>query len=54
MGRPETMLKKMLIASKEAGFIVQGVKAEGEKIELIFEIPRESLPADLIQWKRKK
>ncbi|WP_288951079.1 hypothetical protein [uncultured Paracoccus sp.] len=54
MGKPETTLKRMLIASKEAGYIVAGAKAEGDKIELIFETPKDALPADLINWSRKK
>lgn len=54
MGKPATTLKSMLIASKEAGYVVAGAKAEGDKIELIFEIPKDALPADLIQWGRKK
>lgn len=54
MGRPETTLKRMLIASKKAGYIVAGAKAEGDKIELIFETPKDALPADLINWSRKK
>ena len=54
MGRPATTLRDMLIASKEAGYIVTGAKTEGDKIELIFESPKDALPADLIDWKRKK
>lgn len=54
MARPDTTLRNMLIASREAGYVVVGAKAEGEKIELVYEAPKDSLPADLIQWKRKK
>ncbi|MFC3571477.1 hypothetical protein, partial [Paracoccus simplex] len=54
MGKPETTLKRMLIVSKEAGYIVAGVKTDGDKIELIFETPKDALPADLIDWSRKK
>lgn len=51
---PKTRLRQMIIASKEAGMIIAAAKAEGDKIELIFETPKDALPADLIDWKRKK
>lgn len=54
MGRQASKLRDMLIASREAGFIVAGVKTEGDKIELVYETTKDTLPADLINWKRQK
>lgn len=51
---PHTRLRQMIQASKDAGMIIAAAKAEGDKIELVFETPKDELPADLINWKRRK
>lgn len=53
MGRAiEAKLHKLLEVSKVAGLIVTGAEIEGDKIRLTYEQARDTLPADLINWKR--
>lgn len=49
-----TKLQKLIIASQEVGRIVIGSEIEGDKIRLTYETPKDALPADLIDWKKKK
>ena len=53
MSRPrvETTLHRLLDVSKSAGLIVSAAKIDGDKIELVFETPRDTLTADLLDWK---
>ncbi|SEN89998.1 hypothetical protein SAMN04489859_102137 [Paracoccus alcaliphilus] len=52
--RIETKLKRLIVASQEVGRVVIGAEIEGEKINLIFETPKDTMPADFIDWRRKK
>ena len=54
MAKADTTLRNMIRASQEAGCIVIGSKIEGEKIELIYETPKDRLPADLLNWTPRK
>lgn len=56
MSRPrvETTLHRLLDASKSAGLIVSGAKIDGDKIELVYETPRDMLTPELLNWKPKK